>query len=328
VNFIRALFSRPQPEELPESVKRYLEHVLAEYAALPDKNKIPPNIKTILDKANASPPATMTRSDLFVLEKTMLLLQAESIVRRRVWGLRCSYKDLVGPQQYAAYLASKPPDETAKIDDVRADCDRLIDGMHWNYALLPVLERVRNGLVRDTGSWTGLSGALLLVLAYAFAINSEPLLGTLMLVMLAGEVGGFFSFQRRLQGDPSSSDPLVTIFALQNGWLSMFLSPVSGAVFAVVLYFVFQGQILAGTIFPSVPALKLTIAGKTWGEMDSMSGVNYGMLLVWSFVAGFAERLVPDTLDRLVNRAQQQQGTTTTTIITSTSSPPGPGSPP
>jgi hypothetical protein len=102
----------------------------------------------------------------------------------------------------------------------------------------------------------------------------------------------------------------------------MFLSPVSGGVFAVVLYFIFQGGLLAGSIFPQVPALNIWIFDHHWGNANEMKDVSWGMLMVWSFIAGFAECFVPDTLDRLVNLAQQVQGTTTTTVIQTSSWPP------
>ncbi|HET7288725.1 MAG TPA: hypothetical protein VFI71_14685, partial [Pyrinomonadaceae bacterium] len=46
-------------------------------------------------------------------------------------------------------------------------------------------------------------------------------------------------------------------------------------------------------------------------ETGPKDGVSFALLMIWSFIAGFAERLVPDTLNRLVAKTEAIQGTNT-----------------
>lgn len=63
-----------------------------------------------------------------------------------------------------------------------------------------------------------------------------------------------------------------------------------------------------------VPSPNATSAGNVLQIRDFLretgpaSGVSYSLLIIWSFLAGFAERLVPDTLNRLVQKNIDTQG--------------------
>jgi len=149
-------------------------------------------------------------------------------------------------------------------------------------------------------------------------------------VACAGIIGGCVSMLQRIQSAPTEGDALFNLAALTNGWIGLSLSPLYGAIFASLLFILFAGGILKGSVFPTIetagakveqtapgtatPAatpppqgvLKAEDFLKQTGPKD---GVSFALLMIWSFIAGFAERLVPDTLNRLVAKTEAIQGT-------------------
>jgi hypothetical protein len=57
-----------------------------------------------------------------------------------------------------------------------------------------------------------------------------------------------------------------------------------------------------------LPVVEIKDFLKHTGPAD---GTSYALLIIWSFIAGFAERLVPDTLNRLVTKNEAIQGNNT-----------------
>lgn len=167
-------------------------------------------------------------------------------------------------------------------------------------------------------------------------------------VALAGIVGGCVSMLQRIQSAPTEGDALFNLAALTNGWRGVSLSPLYGAIFASLLFVLFAAGILEGSVFPRIetvgsektqPVATATAASITspdasptptatptpneserkgvlqikdfLKETGPKDGVSFALLLIWSFIAGFAERLVPDTLNRLVAKTEAIQGTNT-----------------
>jgi hypothetical protein len=260
---------------------------------------------------------------IFHLETIVFSLQPDNILQRNVWVLRERFREISGPTVYNAYLASNPPteiDSPERLVLLRADLTRLLDVLHWYYALIPDRERLRKSLTKRCAwmiSWYTLILIVILLAADVHAhlriISTPPhfhaTVATAVCVIYWGIIGGFVSSQRRMQTIPADGDPLISVLGLDDARYYLWLSPLLGAVFAVVLAWMFMGGVVQGTLFPNFGTEP---KGDTWfPELFSVRPLQgpaeYAKLFVWSFLAGFAERLVPDNLDRLASRLDINQ---------------------
>ena len=134
---------------------------------------------------------------------------------------------------------------------------------------------------------------------------------TLAAVLSAGAVGGFVSSQRRIQSVSNRGESMLDLIGLHQ-ITGIYLPPVTGAVFAAVLFMMFAGGLISGKIFPEISTpLVVAANGMTPDSFAQNTGPAMGQdwakLLVWSFIAGFAERFVPDALDRLIAQLSEKK---------------------
>jgi hypothetical protein len=148
-----------------------------------------------------------------------------------------------------------------------------------------------------------------------------PLLAT---VMVTGALGAFFSALTRLY----SFDQLPRVL-LERGLklpppqLLMYslVPPLVGAIAALVLYLAFAGGLVSGALFPAISCHepKTAVDGKLIEEIYRCTklssllstdgpdhAADFARVIVWSFIAGFAERLVPNMLDSISKTARSE----------------------
>ncbi|HEY5801544.1 MAG TPA: hypothetical protein VIT92_15080 [Burkholderiaceae bacterium] len=135
-------------------------------------------------------------------------------------------------------------------------------------------------------------------------------------VAFFGLLGAFTSIMRRMHNDTDLQQGRVASYreltALAYGKIGIVFGLLFGATFALVLMLVFFGGIIDNVfsedvarvsdnffpLFAQDPGDMLTCS-----SMQPASGGDLGKLLFWSFIAGFAEKIVPDALDRLTRAA-------------------------
>jgi hypothetical protein len=138
----------------------------------------------------------------------------------------------------------------------------------------------------------------------------------MMVVALAGILGAFFSALTRLHRVDQLPLALMsdTVLGLNGLHLVVYsvVPPVVGALAAVVVYIGFISGVIDSGVFPK---LVCKAATKTCNDLLQVlndygpeKAADYGKALIWSFFAGFSERLVPDMLQAVLARMQSESG--------------------
>jgi hypothetical protein len=362
----------------PEYARVYFDNLYGEYSVMKEKIDNKERIKERLEALHKKRDSDkLTWGDVYEFDLLLLDAAAPKDLVRKAYDMRSRYRSISGSRDYDAYIASKPPDLSTidseananaqpdapvlTVEALRADIRYLLKQFYLYYALLPQREGLRDLLTKRARNLT-LFFVLLIIAAIGLGYGIKGTSTSVaVVVILAGTIGGCVSMLQRIQSAPSEGDAIYNLASLEKGWTGISLSPLYGAIFAMVLFVLFSAGILRGTVFPVIRTIRDEIAGSAQAGTQSASatkkddavtqegsptpvaspanaqepakkpdeprqslssipfteflgttyperGIDYALLIVWSFIAGFAERLVPDTLNRLVAKNQSIQG--------------------
>src|SRR5262245_46749891 len=146
-------------------------------------------------------------------------------------------------------------------------------------------------------------GALALTLILIAAdrrFNNLPLV-----FFLCGANGAVVANYRRLSLLVDDAEEVRKALATPPVIIQLYVSPIIGGIFALILWSAFLGGLINGALFPKITGFGSAfhnlhdLMSQTGPETfaDAMKGI------FWSFLAGYSERFVPNAVDRLAAKA-------------------------
>jgi len=126
------------------------------------------------------------------------------------------------------------------------------------------------------------------------------------LVIFAGAVGSVVNNYYRLaklsEADKAAAEQLESSVLTLQIYVSLLISGILG----LVMYGLCMTGLLAGQLFPQFSGTDSAYRNMVSFLTDVFPTTNLdtGKVLIWSFIAGFSERLIPNVLDRLASQAE------------------------
>lgn len=147
-------------------------------------------------------------------------------------------------------------------------------------------------------------------LVVCFYLISQQM-GSMIFAVVMGSMGACVSFFLRF---PKLTK--VELDFMANSWWSVIVPVMIGLVMGAIIYIVFFAGILTGdggkglftsNLFPLFSSPEVPdgqpLSIKIAMEIRPVSVQDFGKLLVWCFLAGYSERLIPNILKNLEQRA-------------------------
>lgn len=277
---------------------------------------------SILDEKSADP---VMAEDVYMLEMALIDKLSKQDLGIRILAFRETLKSLSSDAYFSS--ASKLfiedltiAEEDALKSELRSICARL----YRRYSLATAVETVRMHVARSI-----IVIALILslpLLAHLFRERIPDVFFAIfpvdhfsvgyLVAMMAGASGAAVSAIIRLYEVDVRSEPLLTWLSLENSSMSVWVAPVLGAIFACVLMLVFYSGAMEWSLAPDFSQawwhgmkFDLDYCVSAAGACDrSAVYADMAKVILWSFGAGWAERLVPDALNKLTNRGKATTG--------------------
>lgn len=258
---------------------------------------------------------TLLASDIFLLEATLLEYVEPRELRIRAAGYRDMLSNLLTPESYLA-LERQFIDSTVLVDasEYLAEARALLSRLYRRYAGVPAVEDVRRksalyiiscAAIILGGTWVGSTHSTVTPKLLQTSVTPE-----LLQMGACGAVGAAISSIERLYRLDPKHEPFKTWLAIKHGTFTLGLSPFIGFVFALVFYALFNGGLLSGSLFPHLSCwngVGSMLHRGAWLNGKGCEGVSpnaeVAKLFAWGFLSGWAERMVPDVLNKLAPQA-------------------------
>lgn len=180
--------------------------------------------------------------------------------------------------------------QSAERAEKHALMDRLINDLQWRYELRQ-LERTYKRLIRIRTSSVFVLSVLVFFLALTLAKFDLILQDVILYVtaITSGWFGAAFSMLIGLKDRLVQSD----LDELRVNYRYDFLASrvVIGIGAALILYFFLRADLLTGSIFPDL------------NSVNDLSPKDTSLFVIWSFIAGFSEKFVPNLLTKAEEKA-------------------------
>jgi hypothetical protein len=126
----------------------------------------------------------------------------------------------------------------------------------------------------------------------------------IIVLFYSGMLGGIVNTYVRLKDIPVDNNIDNTWQAISLFIISILISPIMAGVFGVIIYILFITNLVNGSYFPNISPIGDTIFVNLsmFDYFDKVTPYTYidsAKAIIWSFMAGFSEKLVPNMLDSL-----------------------------
>lgn len=286
---------------------------------------------------------TKDQSDAYVREVMLLRRMSHVELIARIQALRQNLREMMSPQDYAelmqqlalvstqnaanlaaanaanaaaAGIPGQPllaPPTPDPLQPLRDEAKALLDRAYRRYVLLPKVEQQRSAISRKMLMWVGGVALFLWACVFLYRHTDQTWLGTVSIAYLtaaiAGSLGATVSTLMRLQKIDTRREPLMLWMSLQQGAVSLWLSPIFGALFGLIFLLLMRAGLVSGALFPDFtkgdwPNSGLHIAFENCPGHAACGAIykDFTWIIMWTFAAGWAERLVPDVINRLTSQ--------------------------